>query len=191
MTSCPVFRHSAESLNVLDRQKILRLVVKESPGQRGHFDNKTFNSDHPTFPNPKVPHLTHRDRRMCQVIYCVGGVTTPPCGVPFSDESGYHLSNCTVSLSHLSMYNFTPFAGPYASSPPASTDHDRYCRKAFDIESKTQSYRQHRWRATLRSQSADFPGRTHKSPDESVLQDRLQYRLTTVWAMRVRYRRYP
>jgi hypothetical protein len=69
-------RQSAESLNVLDRQKILRLVVKEVLVSG---DTVTTKHSIPTTPPSPIQrrHLSQRDRRMCQVIYCVGGVISP------------------------------------------------------------------------------------------------------------------
>ena len=86
---CVKLRARADGLNVLERQKIVRLLIKEIL-----VGTDTIVIRHsipllkpdPTGPGSPLPPNKTPDRglRSPRVIFCVQGVITPPCGVPAS-----------------------------------------------------------------------------------------------------------
>jgi site-specific DNA recombinase len=68
-------RATAEALTVTERQRVLRLVVKEILV----YPNTIKIKHSIPISKPNTPDQRHLQ---CQVIFCVHGVITPPCGTP-------------------------------------------------------------------------------------------------------------
>jgi site-specific DNA recombinase len=98
-------RQLAETLEIAERQKVVRLLVKEAL-----IDNDTITIRHsisvqaPTSPAGGAPLPSNGKLRVGdESTFCVRGVRTPPCGVPAVRGATLPSSICTGAFSQRSM----------------------------------------------------------------------------------------
>src|SRR5215468_6382486 len=106
----------------------------------------------PRFPQKPQPPLKF------EVIFCVRGVTTPPCGVPQFRSEVVPSSFTMGALSHLSMYSKAHLHVTCFRTARSKSSWSMLSNRPLMSNSKIQSYFQHRSRVTPTASSADLLG---------------------------------
>ena len=116
-------RSAADTLDVIERQRIVRLVVKEIL-----IGDDTIVIRHcipvastpPPDGGPPTPESTPKARQAAKVTFCVRGVMTPPCGTPCLPEAfsiTFSRRITSASLTRRATFAATNRAAPCQSRP--------------------------------------------------------------------------
>jgi site-specific DNA recombinase len=98
-------RSSAETLDIIERQRVVRLLVKEILVSDEESSSGTlfpFQLDHRAVMTPHQSAATPAQPQ-AKVTYCVQGVSTPPCGVPAMRGTTLPSSICTGAFNQRSI----------------------------------------------------------------------------------------